>query len=521
MSLSTLDIGIFAAYVVGLIAIATFVSREKEGHDKDTKDYFLAGNSLTWWAIGASLIAANISAEQIIGMSGSGYAVGIGIASYEWLAAITLMIVGKYFLPIFLKHRIYTMPQYLERRYNHDVRLVMAIFWIGVYIFVNLTSVLWLGALAINTVADVDIFYGLIFLGAFAAAYSLYGGLKAVAFTDIIQVVLLVAGGFYLSYITLNIISEDAGVLAGFSKLMALAPEKFDMILSADNEYYELLPGITSLVGAVWVLHFAYWGFNQYITQRALGAKSIKEAQKGVMFAAYLKLLMPLVIVLPGICAAILFPVLEKSDQAYPTMMSLLPNGLLGLTFAALIAAIVSSLASMTNSISTIFTMDIYRSFSNNHISESKLINIGRNAVVISLLTAVIVAKPLLGSFDSIFQYIQNFTGLFTPGILVIFLVALFWKKATTLSTLVAAISSLVLSIFISYILPELPYIHRMGIVFFVSAFACYITTLLQGYQDQAKAIDLKGINFSTSRAFNINAVIIVGILALIYGIFA
>jgi SSS family solute:Na+ symporter len=230
---------------------------------------------------------------------------------------------------------------------------------------------------------------------------------------------------------------------------------------------------------------------------------------------------MPLVIVLPGICAAILFPVLEKSDQAYPTMMSLLPNGLLGLTFAALIAAIVSSLASMTNSISTIFTMDIYRSFSNNHISESKLINIGRNAVVISLLTAVIVAKPLLGSFDSIFQYIQNFTGLFTPGILVIFLVALFWKKATTLSTLVAAISSLVLSIFISYILPELPYIHRMGIVFFVSAFACYITTLLQGYQDQAKAIDLKGINFSTSRAFNINTVIIVGILALIYGIFA
>jgi SSS family solute:Na+ symporter len=239
------------------------------------------------------------------------------------------------------------------------------------------------------------------------------------------------------------------------------------------------------------------------------------------MFAAYLKLLMPLVIVLPGICAAILFPVLEKSDQAYPTMMSLLPNGLLGLTFAALIAAIVSSLASMTNSISTIFTMDIYRSFSNNRISESKLINIGRNAVVISLLTAVIVAKPLLGSFDSIFQYIQNFTGLFTPGILVIFLVALFWKKATTLSTLVAAISSLVLSIFISYILPELPYIHRMGIVFFVSAFACYLTTLLQGYQDQPKAIDLKGINFSTSRAFNINTVIIVGILALIYGTFA
>ena len=340
--------------------------------------------------------------------------------------------------------------------------------------------------------------------------------------TDILQVVLLIFGGLAVSYIALNKISDNNGVLDGLVTVYNTLPEKFDMILSPDNPSYNNLPGIWILIGAgVWIGHFAYWGFNQYITQRALGAKSIKEAQKGVMFAAYLKLLMPLVIVLPGICAAILFPVLEKSDQAYPTMMSLLPNGLLGLTFAALIAAIVSSLASMTNSISTIFTMDIYRSFSNNHISESKLINIGRNAVVISLLTAVIVAKPLLGSFDSIFQYIQNFTGLFTPGILVIFLVALFWKKATTLSTLVAAISSLVLSIFISYILPELPYIHRMGIVFFVSAFACYITTLLQGYQDQAKAIDLKGINFSTSRAFNINTIIIVGILALIYGILA
>ena len=384
------------------------------------------------------------------------------------------------------------------------------------------TTVLWLGSIAINTLTGLSLTNGLILLALLSLAYSLSGGLKAVAMTDILQVVLLIFGGLAVSYIALNKISDNNGVLDGLVTVYNTLPEKFDMILSPDNPSYNNLPGIWILIGAgVWIGHFAYWGFNQYITQRALGAKSIKEAQKGVMFAAYLKLLMPLVIVLPGICAAILFPVLEKSDQAYPTMMSLLPNGLLGLTFAALIAAIVSSLASMTNSISTIFTMDIYRSFSNNHISESKLINIGRNAVVISLLTAVIVAKPLLGSFDSIFQYIQNFTGLFTPGILVIFLVALFWKKATTLSTLVAAISSLVLSIFISYILPELPYIHRMGIVFFVSAFACYITTLLQGYQDQAKAIDLKGINFSTSRAFNINTVIIVGILALIYGIFA
>jgi SSS family solute:Na+ symporter len=429
---------------------------------------------------------------------------------------------AKFFLPLFLEKKIYTMPQFLEQRFDKRVSLVLSFFWLTVYVFINLTTVLWLGSIAINTLTGLSLTNGLILLALLSLAYSLSGGLKAVAMTDILQVVLLIFGGLAVSYIALNKISDNNGVLDGLVMVYNTLPEKFDMILSPDNPSYNNLPGIWILIGAgVWIGHFAYWGFNQYITQRALGAKSIKEAQKGVMFAAYLKLLMPLVIVLPGICAAILFPVLEKSDQAYPTMMSLLPNGLLGLTFAALIAAIVSSLASMTNSISTIFTMDIYRSFSNNQISESKLINIGRNAVVISLLTAVIVAKPLLGSFDSIFQYIQNFTGLFTPGILVIFLVALFWKKATTLSTLVAAISSLVLSIFISYILPELPYIHRMGIVFFVSAFACYITTLLQGYQDQPKAIDLKGINFSTSRAFNINTVIIIGILALIYGTFA
>ncbi|HPF47187.1 MAG TPA: sodium/solute symporter, partial [Emcibacteraceae bacterium] len=294
MRLTGVDIGIFVAYVIGLILIASLVSREKAGHEKNTKDYFLAGNTLTWWAIGASLIAANISAEQIIGMSGSGYAVGLGIASYEWIAAIILMIVGKYFLPIFLKHGIYTMPQYLERRYNHNVRLVLAIFWIGVYIFVNLTSVLWLGALAINTVAGVELVYGLIFLGAFAAAYSLYGGLKAVAFTDIIQVVLLIIGGLYLSYLTLNMISDGGGVISGFITLTEKAPEKFDMILSPDNPYYKDLPGITALFGAVWVLHFAYWGFNQYIIQRALAAKSIQEAQKGIAFAAILRLITPI-----------------------------------------------------------------------------------------------------------------------------------------------------------------------------------------------------------------------------------
>ena len=336
--------------------------------------------------------------------------------------------------------------------------------------------------------------------------------------TDVVQVVLLIFGGLAVSFIALNTISESTGVVNGMKIVFDQMPEKFDMILSSDNPSYKNLPGIWILFGlGVWIGHFFYWGFNQYITQRALGAKSIKEAQKGVMFAAYLKLLMPIVIVLPGICAAILFPVLEKSDQAYPTMMSLLPNGLLGLTFAALIAAIVSSLASMSNSISTIFTMDIYRYFKGEGHNQASLIKVGRYTVVISLLIATLIAKPLLGSFESIFQYIQNFTGYFSPGIVVIFLVALFWKKATSMSVLIAALISLFASVLISLIYPDLPFIHRMTIVFVLSAIGCWYTSYLQGYKDQAKAIDLSSINFSTSKSFNFNTCVIVFVLAIIY----
>ena len=455
-------------------------------------------------------------------MSGQGFVVGMAIAVWELTAAIALIIMAKYFLPLFLEKKIYTMPQFLEQRFDKRVSLVLSFFWLIVYIFINLTSVLWLGSLAINALTGLDLFYGLVLLAIFSLAYSLSGGLKAVAMTDAVQVILLIFGGLAVSFIALNIISESNGVIEGMRVVMNEMPEKFDMVLSADNSSYKDLPGIWILLGlGVWIGHFFYWGFNQYITQRALAAKDIKEAQKGVMFAAYLKLLMPIVIVLPGICAAILFPMLEKSDQAYPTMMSLLPNGLLGLTFAALIAAIVSSLASMSNSISTIFTMDIYKYFKNDNVSQSNLIQVGRMTVIVSVLIATLVAQPLLGSFESIFQYIQNFTGYFSPGIVVIFLVALFWKKATSMSVLIAALISLIASILISINFPELPFIHRMTIVFVLSALGCIVTTHLQGYKDQAKAIDLSAVNFSTSKAFNLNTIIIIYALVCIYVAFA
>ena len=517
-----LDWIIVGIYCVGIISLATYISRKKSGTERSAEDYFLAGRSLPWWAIGASLIAANISAEQIIGMSGQGFVVGMAIAVWELTAAIALIVMAKFFLPLFLEKKIYTMPQFLEQRFDKRVSLVLSFFWLIVYIFINLTSVLWLGSLAINALTGLDLFYGLIILALFSLAYSLSGGLKAVAMTDVVQVILLIFGGLAVSFIALNIISESSGVFEGLRIVMNEMPEKFDMVLSKDNPSYKDLPGIWILLGlGVWIGHFFYWGFNQYITQRALGAKNIKEAQKGVMFAAYLKLLMPIVIVLPGICAAILFPVLEKSDQAYPTMMSLLPSGLLGLTFAALIAAIVSSLASMSNSISTIFTMDIYRYFKGNEVSQFNLIKVGRITVVVSLIIAALIAKPLLGSFESIFQYIQNFTGYFSPGIVVIFLVALFWKKATSLSVLIAALISLFGSILISIQFPELPFIHRMSIVFVLSAVGCWLTSFLQGYKNQEKAINLNNINFSTSRAFNINTLIVVVVLGIIYTTFA
>src|SRR3954471_20227245 len=360
MGLATIDVIVVVAYAIVIFGLAQWVSREKGGKAKDTSDYFLASKNLPWWAIGASLIAANISAEQIVGMSGSGYAIGLAIASYEWMAAATLLIVGKFFLPIFLKNHIYTMPQFLERRYGGLIRTLMAIFWLALYVFVNLTSIIWLGSIAVNKVAGIDQDYALVILGAFALLYQLRGGLKAVALTDIVQVTLLVLGGLVVAFLTLDKIGAGAGFAAGFAKLMHAAPDHFHMILKKGDPHYMDLPGLSVLVGGMWIANLSYWGFNQYIIQRALAAKSLDEAQKGVVFAAYLKLLMPVIIVLPGIAAVILAPDLAKPDEAYPTMMRLLPTGLLGLVFAALIAAIIASTASKINSIATIFTLDLY-----------------------------------------------------------------------------------------------------------------------------------------------------------------
>jgi SSS family transporter len=326
-NLATVDIAILVIYAIGIFLLAQWVSREKGEHKKDAQDYFLASRALPWWAIGTSLIAANISAEQIVGMSGSGYVMGMAIASYEWMAALTLIVVGKWILPVFLKNGIYTMPEFLERRYSPAVRTVMAIFWLVLYIFVNLTSILWLGSLAVNAITGLELQVAITGLALFALLYALYGGLKAVALTDIVQVSLLVAGGIIITWISLDTVGGDAGVIGGFKELTNRFPEKFDMILSPDNPHYKDLPGLAVLLGGMWMMNVSYWGFNQYIIQRGLAAKSVNEAQKGIVLAAFLKLIMPAIIVLPGIAALVLSPGLERTDQAYPSLMATLPVG--------------------------------------------------------------------------------------------------------------------------------------------------------------------------------------------------
>ncbi|WP_454714166.1 sodium/sugar symporter [Caulobacter segnis] len=519
MNLAAIDIAVLAVYAVAIFGLAQWVSRDKGGHQKDSTDYFLAGKALPWWAIGASLIAANISAEQIIGMSGSGYAIGLAIASYEWMAALTLLIVGKYFLPVFLKNGVYTMPQFLEQRYGPSVRTLMAVFWLGLYIFVNLTSILWLGSIAIHTVTGLDQMWALAAIGAFALAYQIWGGLKAVALTDIVQVALLVTGGLIIAWLSLGKIG-NGDVLAGFHHLTTTFPEKFDMILAKDNPHYKDLPGIAVLVGGLWIMNISYWGFNQYIIQRALGAKDLKEAQKGIAMAAYLKLLMPVIVVLPGIAALVLAPQGIKPDQAYPEMMKLLPPGLLGLVFAALVAAIVASLAAKINSIATIFTLDIYAKARPNQ-SEGRLVAVGRITAVVAVIIGVLTAKPLLGGAEQAFQFIQEFTGFFTPGIVVIFILGMFWKKATTAGALTAAIGSAVLSGLFWYLQEQaiytMPFMNRVGVVFLLSLAGAVLVSLVAPQKKEVSVVTLEGVNYKTSTGFNIAGIGVILILIALY----
>ena len=540
------DYFVFVAYACLILGVGLYVSRDKKGHQKNAEDYFLASKSLPWWAIGASLIAANISAEQFIGMSGSGFAVGLAIASYEWMGAVTLLIVGKFFLPIFIDKGLYTIPEFVEKRYSTNLKTILAVFWIALYIFVNLASVLYLGGLALETIMGIPLVYGVMGLALFAAAYSLYGGLSAVAWTDVIQVTFLILGGLITSYLALNAVSEGQGIFKGMKMIYETVPEKFVMILDKSNPEYKNLPGLGVLVGGLWVANLYYWGFNQYIIQRTLAAKSLRESQKGIVFAAFLKIIIPFVVVVPGIAAYVMIndsgimerlgdmamnniPSLVQADKAYPWLLQFLPVGLKGVAFAALAAAVVSSLASMLNSTSTIFTMDIYRQYIDKNASDKSTVNVGRLSAAIALIIACIMA-PLLGGIDQAFQFIQEYTGLVSPGILAVFLMGLFWKKSTNKAAIVGALVSIPIALYFkvgqngwsdSPFFVNIPFLDQMGYTTLLTMGVIILVSLMQNKGEaDPKGIPLTRELFKTSPKFNIGAFAALIITAAIYALF-
>ncbi|SHN77419.1 sodium/sugar symporter [Chitinophaga sp. CF418] len=567
-SLQFLDYVVFLVYFVIVAGYGLYIYKKKKRQTTDSKDFFLAEGSLTWWAIGASLIASNISAEQFIGMAGSGFNIGLAISTYEWMAAATLIIVAVFFLPIYLKNKIYTMPQFLLTRYNKTVSTIMAVFWLLLYVVVNLTSILYLGALAVNTISGIN-FYVCMSLIALFAIFITLGGMKVIGYTDVIQVFFLILGGLVTTYLALSLVSEhfgETGVLKGFSLMTQHASDHFHMILKKDNPHYLDLPGLTVLVGGMWIVNLNYWGCNQYITQRALGA-DLKTARSGLLFAGFLKLLMPVIVVLPGIAAYVLHSQglfqqeMVKAgelnpDNAYPVLMNLLPAGMKGLAFAALTAAVVASLAGKANSISTIFSLDIYKEIFNRNADEKKVVNVGRVVVIVAMILAIIIS-PFLGiDKKGGFQFIQEYTGFVSPGIFAMFILGFFWKRTTANAALFAMIGGFAMSIFLKFLplwmdlsflydmgmavpnangVYEIPFLDRMGIVFGVCVIGMILISLLAPAPNKAlatargelkpsgsgaHALEVDSSMFKPSLAFTVIALIICGILTALYTIF-
>lgn len=553
-TLATKDYIVFFLYFVIIVGYGFWIYNRKKKAQTNSNDYFLAEGSLTWWAIGASLIASNISAEQFIGMSGSGFKMGLAIATYEWMAAATLIIVAVFFMPVYLKNKIFTMPQYLNKRYNSNVAMIMAVFWLLLYVLVNLTSILYLGALAISSISGLNTTFCMVFLAFFAVMITL-GGMKVIGYTDVIQVFFLILGGLVTTYLALNLVATEfgsEGVLNGFSLMTKHANDHFHMIFDKSNPNYMDLPGLSVLIGGMLIINLNYWGCNQYITQRALGA-DLKTARGGILFAAFLKLLMPVIVVLPGIAAFVLYQnghfqteMLQDGsvnpDRAYPILLNLLPVGLKGLSFAALTAAIVASLAGKANSIATIFTLDIYKEKINIEASEKRLVKIGKLTILSAMLIAVVIA-PFLGiNKKGGFQFIQECTGLVSPGVFAMFILGFFWKKTTSNAALFAMIGGLLFSILFTVMpgfvdlsllnpmgfavpnadgLYEIPFIDRMGFVFLLCIIGMYFISLYENRKGvKPHGLEVDKTMFRMSPGFTVGMIIILAILAALYTVF-
>jgi SSS family solute:Na+ symporter len=560
--LQTYDYIVFVLYFILISSYGIWIYRKKSAASTNTKDFFLAEGQLTWWAIGASLIASNISAEQFIGMSGNGFRLGLAISVYEWLAAVSLVVVAIFFMPVYLKNRIYTMPQFLKTRYNETVAMIMAIFWLFLYIFVNLTSILYLGAIAINNLTGGTHFH-LIMIGlaVFALLITL-GGMKVIGYTDVFQVLILTVGGLITSYIALTVVSEQFGMgksmIAGFNHLMQAAPDHFKMIFDKPGpgatqkeiEDYSSLPGMAMMVAGIWIAHLNYWGCNQYITQRALGA-DLKTARTGILFAAFLKLMMPILVVIPGIAAYVLYQNgglqtemmtngALNQDNAYSAVVGFLPVGLKGLSMAALTAAIVASLAGKANSISTIYSLDIYKKYINKEASDSKIVTTGRVIIILSLLIAIVINwKDTLGiGGKGGFEFIQKYTGYISPAIFPVFLLGFFWKRATSKAAITGIFLGVILSIVFDKFLPgwmgndtllytayptasgsfEIPYLIQMGWVFCFTTLSIILISLLdvKGQKHENEITEDEG-QFKLSNAHLAMVMLVLGVVIALY----
>ncbi|MGZ3758568.1 MAG: sodium:solute symporter family transporter [Mucilaginibacter sp.] len=537
--LHTLDYIVFFIYFAVVASYGYYVYHKRKTKSLNAQEYFLAEGSLTWWAIGASLIASNISAEHFIGMSGSGFAMGLAISSYEWMAAATLILVAIFIIPVYLKNKIFTMPQFLSIRYNDHVSTIMAVFWLLVYVFVNLTSIIYLGALAISSISPVSFGWAIFGLCFFSMIVTL-GGMKVIGYTDVIQVIVLILGGLITTYLALDLLAKEYGygdnIIKALSLLRRAAPDHFHMIFDSSNKNYKELPGISVLIGGMLVNNLAYWGCNQYIVQRALGA-DLPTARKGILFAAFLKLLVPVIAVLPGIVMYVLHNKgmfaaqmsdggVVKPDHAYPTLINLLPAGLKGVAFAALTAAIVASLAGKANSICTIFSLDIYKKYLNKNASEKKMVLVGRAAVVVAMVIAAIVT-PALRSLDQAYQFIQEYVGFISPGVLAIFLLGFYWKRTTAAAALTGAVLTIPLSTALKFLpvwtsgaFPDYPFLNRMTIVFVVISLVMVIISLNTKHPDEDHVIEVDTKMFRISKSFAVGSVIIGGILTALYTIF-
>jgi len=558
--LVTADYIVFIIYFLIVSCYGYWIYQRKKKKVTDTHDFFLAEGSLTWWAIGASLIASNISAEQFIGMSGNGFFVGVAVAAYEWIAALALIIVAVWFMPVYLKNKIFTMPQFLKTRYNETVSLIMTIFWLFLYVFVNITSIMYLGALAINNLMGGQHLHLIMICLAIFAIFITLGGMKVIGYTDVIQVLVLIIGGLATTYLALTMVSEKFGfgkdALAGLNQLIKDAPDHFHMILKKpdantpqiDVNRYLILPGIAMYFAGQWIVNLNYWGCNQYITQRALGA-NLQTARTGILFAGLLKLMMPVIVMLPGIAAYVLYKngSLQaemtlggkfNQDNAYSSILGFLPNGLKGLSLAALTAAIVASLAGKANSISTIFTLDIYKKYVKRDATEKQMVWIGRVTILVAMLFSIAFTwNDLLGiSGEGGFTFIQKYTGFISPGIFAMFILGMFWKRTTGPAAIAGLITGFVLAIVFNNYAPvwfghetilytafrnkdgvyEIPFLISMGWSFFFTVLVM-VGMSMAGPKVNPKAFVLDKEMFKLKPSTTLLIVITLLILTIIY----